>query len=158
MWEASRRFSLIKRPLYYALSHTWGLYNRDQAINIDKKAFMVSKSLACALQRLKELAVGSSALNPPEKHVWIENICINQDDLSERANQVPNMGKVYSKAVCTLVWLGPGFSSYTVALRRLRHMRPLPGTKPDSSKPGGHNLQKLFSIGTRCDWSTPIVQ
>lgn len=120
-----KTFNLDKAPLYYALSHTWGPDNRDQAINIDKKAFMVSKSLACALQRLKELAVGSSALNPPVKHVWIDNICINQDDLPERANQVRNMGKVYSKAVRTLVWLGPGFSSYTVAWRLVQDIYDL---------------------------------
>jgi hypothetical protein len=38
--------------------------------------------------------------------MWIDAVCINQEDMDERASQVRLMDKIYSKADRTLVWLG----------------------------------------------------
>lgn len=38
--------------------------------------------------------------------VWVDAICINQDDLSERANQVKLMHKIYRTASTVKIWLG----------------------------------------------------
>jgi Heterokaryon incompatibility protein (HET) len=40
--------------------------------------------------------------------VWIDAVCINQGDLEERAQQVPFIGRVYSKGYHTIVRLGKG--------------------------------------------------
>lgn len=37
---------------------------------------------------------------------WIDQICINQGDSSEKNRQVPLMGEVYSKAGIVKAWLG----------------------------------------------------
>ncbi|KKZ66358.1 hypothetical protein EMCG_07859 [[Emmonsia] crescens] len=42
----------------------------------------------------------------PQVWVWIDQICINQEDLEERATQVTMMDQIYRKAQYTLVWLG----------------------------------------------------
>lgn len=39
-------------------------------------------------------------------HIWIDAICINQEDFEERAEQVKLMDEVYRKAAHTIVWLG----------------------------------------------------
>jgi hypothetical protein len=39
---------------------------------------------------------------------WMDAICINQDDNSERTHQVRQMKDIYQAASRTLVWLGPG--------------------------------------------------
>jgi hypothetical protein len=38
--------------------------------------------------------------------MWIDAVCINQDDLAERASQVRFMARIYSHASCVVVWLG----------------------------------------------------
>ncbi|KAF8850066.1 HET-domain-containing protein, partial [Acephala macrosclerotiorum] len=41
-----------------------------------------------------------------ERVLWIDALCINQDDVKERNHQVSFMGLVYEKATRVLVWLG----------------------------------------------------
>jgi hypothetical protein len=41
-----------------------------------------------------------------EMILWIDAICINQEDITERGHQVQLMGRVCSKATRVLVWLG----------------------------------------------------
>jgi hypothetical protein len=38
--------------------------------------------------------------------IWVDAVCINQEDMDERASQVRLMDKIYSNADRTLVWLG----------------------------------------------------
>ncbi|KLJ12936.1 hypothetical protein EMPG_12103 [Blastomyces silverae] len=42
----------------------------------------------------------------PQAWVWIDQLCINQEDLEERATQVAMMDQIYNKAQYTLAWLG----------------------------------------------------
>ncbi|KAK0663642.1 Serine/threonine-protein phosphatase 6 regulatory ankyrin repeat subunit C [Lasiodiplodia hormozganensis] len=68
----------------------------------------------------------------PEEFIWIDALCINQDDLEERSAQVKIMPQVYGKAQSVLVWLGnmknfsdrsggnyDEFKSLTVAMKRM---------------------------------------
>lgn len=48
--------------------------------------------------------------------IWIDAICINQDDIKKRNHQVRIMKKIYSKATEVIVWLGPGSSSSEKAM------------------------------------------
>lgn len=38
--------------------------------------------------------------------VWIDILCINQSDTGERGSQVARMGKIYSRCMRAIVWLG----------------------------------------------------
>jgi hypothetical protein len=40
------------------------------------------------------------------RYVWIDSICINQEDLQERNSQVRMMGEIYSNAAAVILWLG----------------------------------------------------
>ncbi|KAL4893446.1 heterokaryon incompatibility protein-domain-containing protein [Aspergillus ambiguus] len=40
------------------------------------------------------------------RRMWIDAICINQDDIPERNSQVAIMSQIYSKADSVVVWLG----------------------------------------------------
>ncbi|ODH51488.1 hypothetical protein GX48_02356 [Paracoccidioides brasiliensis] len=42
----------------------------------------------------------------PQVWMWVDQICINQEDLEERATQVTMMDQIYQKARYTLMWLG----------------------------------------------------
>lgn len=38
--------------------------------------------------------------------IWIDALCINQGDISERNSQVAQMGEIYKRAIRVIVWLG----------------------------------------------------
>ncbi|KIN09170.1 hypothetical protein OIDMADRAFT_23873 [Oidiodendron maius Zn] len=40
--------------------------------------------------------------------IWVDSICINQDDDDEKADQIPLMQQIFAGAETLLVWLGPG--------------------------------------------------
>jgi hypothetical protein len=42
-----------------------------------------------------------------ERYLWIDAICINQTDASEKGTQVGMMRDIYAYASRVLVWLGP---------------------------------------------------
>jgi hypothetical protein len=51
--------------------------------------------------------------------LWIDAICINQDDLSERSREVGNMDSIYCNANQVLVWLGSSSQNSALALQTL---------------------------------------
>jgi hypothetical protein len=100
-------FSLEDAPAFYTLSHCWGPKRQQYPITIEGYTFKISEHLAVGLQCLQKLADVDSILSPPLEYVWIDCICIDQTNLTERAAQVRLMGTIYSRAIRTLIWLGP---------------------------------------------------
>ncbi|KAI1131233.1 HET domain-containing protein [Nemania abortiva] len=88
-------------PAYVALSYSWGAERHIVPIEIDGRVLYITHSLAIAIRRLEQLTTENS------KWVWIDKICINQDDVLERSHQVRLMGRIFSAAIRTLIWLGP---------------------------------------------------
>jgi hypothetical protein len=84
-------------PYYEALSYVWGEPNNTSPIFIDEYEFNVTVNLHAALWHLRNRAI---------EWVWIDAICINQQDRKERGHQVRNMAKIYGKAHRVVVWLG----------------------------------------------------
>jgi hypothetical protein len=81
-------------PEYLALSYTWGDLSNRRDIYINGHKFSITSNLYQALQHLRS--------NTAVRHLWIDAICINQND----NEQVPRMREVYSRAQCVIVWLG----------------------------------------------------
>ncbi|KAK5955592.1 hypothetical protein OHC33_003233 [Knufia fluminis] len=83
---------------YTALSYTWGPPTHDQDILLNGKLFQVRRNLWDFLLVAKD--------NFLRTKWWIDAVCINQDDTSERNRQVKRMAQIYSSATTTLTWLG----------------------------------------------------
>lgn len=83
---------------YEALSYTWGDDTPCREILFQGQKFMVKENLYQALLELRH------AVNV--KVIWIDALCINQNDFLERAQQVTIMPSVYSHAKRVLIWLG----------------------------------------------------
>lgn len=98
--------SIDDAPPYYALSHSWGHQGRTVTVEIGSCPTHLGSDLAGCLQRLQELSVKKGGLEEPVEYIWIDTICINQEDLEERASQVGLMGRIYGQAMRTLAWLG----------------------------------------------------
>jgi hypothetical protein len=92
------------------------------AVFIDGYRLLVQKDLAAAIWRLQRLATDSLRLDLPVEYVWIDRICINQDDSSERSSQVALMGRIYSQSIRTLIWLGPESESSASAWNLIDHI------------------------------------
>ncbi|KAF4211226.1 hypothetical protein CNMCM5878_002911 [Aspergillus fumigatiaffinis] len=81
------------------------------------------------IQDLEEVMQKGGRLEPrvdwpegPERWCWIDQICINQDDIAERGAQVAIMDQIYKNAVFTLVWLGPGDSYTDMAIKTIEKL------------------------------------
>ncbi|RBR26146.1 uncharacterized protein FIESC28_01037 [Fusarium coffeatum] len=92
-------------PPYYAISHAW-TQDQSPAVVQDGDGFSLSKSLSTCLKRLQQLSHQNNPFSPPLRHIWIDNICINQTDTVEKSSQVAMMKRIYSQSLRTIIWLG----------------------------------------------------
>ncbi|KAI0376274.1 heterokaryon incompatibility protein-domain-containing protein [Hypomontagnella monticulosa] len=93
--------SLARGHTYTAVSYTWGEEEASEVIYLGDKAFSVRPNLWSCLYYLS-LSERRSEWN----YLWVDAICINQDDITERNLQVGAMGTTYGNAFCVSVWLG----------------------------------------------------
>jgi ankyrin repeat protein len=83
---------------YNALSYTWGGTEKTSTVIVDGKTLVVTENLYMALQHLR--------LKDEDQVLWVDAICIDQENLRERGQQVRHMCKIYSQAEEVIVWLG----------------------------------------------------
>ena len=90
------KVSLDDEPGYAALSYVWGDPKDTTDICLGGRVMPVTKNLANALKRLREV---------PQEYFWADAICINQEDVNERGQQVQLMEDIYSSADMVYAWL-----------------------------------------------------
>lgn len=132
--------SLLDKPHYLTLSYVWGVQDHFQNVLINDRSFPVSDNLFCALSHLRNIQ-GPDAGVP----FWIDALCINQSDLSERSQQVSMMREIYSTAEKVLVWLGPPTEESELALAYIRAMEAymyIGFSSKDNGKPANHNAAR----------------
>jgi hypothetical protein len=103
------------RP-YEALSYVWGSTLKPESITIvDQKRdrqFAITQSLHAALLRLRDHDI--------PRIIWIDAICIDQSNKTERSHQIPLMAEIYAKASRVVVWLGEEKDNSDQALEEVR--------------------------------------
>jgi len=98
--------------LYEALSYVWGSPKETLPIFIGKQSLNVTTNLHAALVRLRDHFF--------ERVLWIDSVCINQEDEREKEHQIQSMARIYSQATRVLVWLGEEANNSTQALEDIR--------------------------------------
>ena len=88
---------------YSALSYVWGGSEKTNCIQLDNCCMPVTKNLFDALTQLRKLAVSARL---QRLRLWVDAICIDQDNNQERNHQVRFMSSIYSSAGHVYVWLG----------------------------------------------------
>ncbi|KAH7071787.1 heterokaryon incompatibility protein-domain-containing protein [Paraphoma chrysanthemicola] len=84
---------------YETLSYVWGTNERSETVTLrDGKLLRITKPLKEALAFVLQQCATA--------YLWIDQICIDQDDRVERGDQVKIMGRIYSSCSRVLVWLG----------------------------------------------------
>ncbi|KDQ26704.1 hypothetical protein PLEOSDRAFT_159377 [Pleurotus ostreatus PC15] len=83
---------------YYALSYVWGNPNiKEYHLICNGRLMKITYKIWAAK------AVWSKY---PSRRLRVDAICINQDDIPERKQQVTMMGNIYSRAERVAIWVG----------------------------------------------------
>ena len=90
--------SLLDEPLFKALSYHWGREKAPQLLLLDGAETEITANLDQALRQFRQ-----------ENHgpIFVDALCINQNDNVEKSEQVLLMKEIYSKATEVIAWLGP---------------------------------------------------
>ncbi|KAJ8112539.1 hypothetical protein ONZ43_g5374 [Nemania bipapillata] len=84
---------------FETLSYVWGDQSDCTEISVDGNIVPVTSNLASALRHIRRSA--------SIRTMWVDQLCINQSDELEKANQVPLMGHIYSRTTQCVIWFGP---------------------------------------------------
>jgi len=87
---------------FVALSYAWGERDQKKEIVVNGKRVIVQANLEAALRVLQHKKPIKSRYR-----IWIDALCINQEDIDERDLQVKRMRLIYKLARDVVVWLGP---------------------------------------------------
>jgi hypothetical protein len=96
---------------YEALSYVWGDPNKQEydyltgvrskiitTIHCNNHIKQINPNLDIALRHIREQS--------KSVHLWVDALCINQEDDRERGHQVTLMGSVYRNAQRVVIWIG----------------------------------------------------
>jgi hypothetical protein len=96
-------------PRYDALSYTWGDYYEGREITVRKGNIShqvpVTDNLHAALRNIRLRVSKRSPMS-----LWVDAICIDQADSTEKSHQVAFMSRIYRSAACVQIWLGEPLS------------------------------------------------
>lgn len=106
--------SLNEHPKYEALSYVWGDPSSTLEIELNGQPFRVTENLEAALRRLR--------LAGKHRILWVDAICINQNDIPERNRQVAQMRDIYKTAIGVEVWLGPAAVETALVLEKIERL------------------------------------
>ena len=124
-------FPVDDPPEYVALSYCWTKAPPTCQIELNREAFYVRPNLYAYLELMRE-----------EEQTWwifIDALCINQEDLHERNTQVHLMGDIYGNAVETIAWQGAEGNLDDETARRLSRICD-----------GTTNVSELFDSPDEC--------
>lgn len=102
---------------YTAISYCAGDPKHTKLIYVDGFAMNAFASLADVLQQIRR----SSEAPEDTITVWADQICINQNNIDERASQVGKMRDIYKGASRTTVWLGLDYEDGLQVLQAIHH-------------------------------------
>jgi hypothetical protein len=126
--EGSITCSLIQTRLskaqpYEALSYCWGVSEQpgtiyvtsapSSGVSAEGQPLQVPASLIPFLYRTR----AHPLYKDETRLLWIDSICINQNDNDEKNAQVANMREIYVLAKHTIIWLGTEADQSSEALK-----------------------------------------
>ncbi|KAI6554237.1 hypothetical protein MCOR04_010598 [Pyricularia oryzae] len=87
---------------YSAVSYVWGQEKSIRSLEIsdgsDTSYLRITPTVDVLLRYLRK--------TKKLRYLWIDAICLNQEDEAEKAHQVPQMDRIYSGADQVRIWLG----------------------------------------------------
>lgn len=87
-----------EKPCYDAISYSWGQEHDRSKIFCNERTMNVTRSCKAALKALRHTSEPQT--------VWIDAVCIDQLNTTEKSQQVARMSDVYVNASRTFIYLG----------------------------------------------------
>jgi hypothetical protein len=112
---------------YEAISYAWGSDTPSATIEISDPV----SSTVLAMRPNVDTMLRHLRYEKKERRLWIDALCINQEDAKEKERQVQFMGKIYEEADSVIVWLGPtsgGLERVDALLEKMGHSSQLQST------------------------------
>jgi hypothetical protein len=137
--------TFLDKLQYEALSYMWGSKESPLQIELNGRIVEVRNNLWQALSHLR---------HPQTTRIlWIDDLCINQNDTSERNHQVSQMGRIYQNAHYVVAWLGVDDESSRIAMKYIlghnQRMR-LPGSPIDKES---YIINAISPLCSREHWT-----
>ncbi|RWA07142.1 hypothetical protein EKO27_g7968 [Xylaria grammica] len=109
------------RPSFEALSYCWGEAQPEEEIYVHVVNKAQSGDYDATMSIRPNLATALKHLRDPtySRTLWIDALCINQQDLVETNRQVARMGSIYALATRVVAWLGLATPTSSIALDEL---------------------------------------
>ncbi|KAI1121265.1 HET-domain-containing protein [Nemania abortiva] len=106
-------------PIYEALSYAWGPPQKIEAAEVmasetnshQTRTLPITRNLANALRHLR--------FCDRPRTMWVDAVCIDQNNPQEQSEQVQRMGQIYLLASRVVAWLGPSLPDSSLALKTL---------------------------------------
>ncbi len=99
-------------PAFEALSYAWGNDKLCQRLFCNKSAIKITQSLFDALIHLRHPKAA--------RMLWVDAVCIDQNNNDEKIEQLPHMKDIYQHANQVVIWLGLADDSTGQALSLIR--------------------------------------
>jgi hypothetical protein len=106
-------------PPFTALSYTWDHDAQYERIECNGMSMPIMKNLFRFLVQFR------SALTVERLSLWVDAICINQQNVDERNHQVGQMRDIYTRADSVIVWLAESDDEADVAFGILKEQTQL---------------------------------
>lgn len=90
---------IIDAPEFVAISYTWGSPSNLSSVLLNDSWIEIRENCHRALSQCRQQNI--------KQHIWIDSICINQDDVDEKGTQVAMMASLYKHASQVLVSIQP---------------------------------------------------
>lgn len=150
----------VKDAPWIAISYRWGEArdvvpmsirfqtggSLDIALLSDSNPYQTYHAPRSALETLQALYDHGCIAG---KMIWIDALCINQADLSEKGAQVRAMGDIYSLSSSTVVYLGPSLPWTAKAVNLMSKLESYPTSLKaggSSEEPVTFSFQHLFDM------------
>jgi len=100
-------------PSFTALSYVWGKSPLRRTISClpEVPTLEITENCHAALTQVQRQFGAVS--------IWVDSVCINQNNHGEKTTQIPLMQDIYAKATTVFIWLGEGTESSDRAMKYL---------------------------------------
>jgi hypothetical protein len=109
---------------FEALSYNWGSPNNRVMIQVvlPSRLKVGTKEASLTIQENLHDALKHLRYAAHPRTLWIDAVCIDQDNLMEKSHQVRRMGDIYTYAQRVVVWLGLASANSTLAMHKLEYI------------------------------------
>ena len=136
-------------PQYTGLSYAWGDDPPSHMIVIDEGCFQIRSNLHLFLQSTHEL-------HEHDTWFWIDQICIDQENVSERNEVVREMERIYSNACSTRIWLGEGNGTTKAAFEVFTEFEGF--FEGGDRKTRNKRFKRLVDVGRDVTWLLDVSE